>query len=86
MSLIGNSGRQSWSDFLNAEDDRDMTIEKAHDLARRYLEQEGLDPDAYTVAAAANDRGRDGQIKLSIFPRPMLPSFGAEWDNNWNRS
>ena len=63
-----------------------MTIEKAHDLARAFLIQEGLDLSAYTVAVNSNEGGREGRFKVSITPRPVLPSFGAEWDNNWSRS
>ena len=63
-----------------------MTIEKAHELARTFLIQEGLDLSAFAVDVRANDNGRKGRVKLSITPRPVLPSFGAEWDNNWNRS
>lgn len=86
MSLTGSSGRQSWHDFLNANDDRNMTIEKAHELARDFLIQEGLDLSAYAIDVHDRDRGREGQVRISITPRPVLPSFGAEWDNNWNRS
>lgn len=86
MSLTGSSGRQSWRDFLESVGDRDMTIEKAHDLARTFLLQEGLDLSAYSIDAYSHDRGREGHVRISITPRPVLPSFGAEWDNNWNRS
>lgn len=86
MSLTATSGRQSWRDFLDSVPDRDMTIEKAHDLARTFLLQEGLDLSDYAVDVRAGERGREGRVKISITPRPVLPSFGAEWDNNWNRS
>lgn len=86
MSLLGNSGRQSWRDFLDTHDDRDMTIERAHELARDFLAREGLNPSAYNVDVSGNQRGREGRIKVSITPIAVLPSFGAEWDNNWNRS
>lgn len=86
MSLTATSGRQSWRDFLESVGDRDMTIEKAHDLARTFLLQEGLDLSAYSIDAYSHDRGREGRVRISITPRPVLPSFGAEWDNNWNRS
>lgn len=82
MSRTGSGGAQDWPDFLTGQDEEDMTIEKVHDYARAFLLAQGLPLGQYMIDAKTE---RDGRFAVNIQPRPVLPSFSAQWDNNWRR-